>query len=131
MLLNFQAAAAYFMQTLVIVPINPDVLNETQEVNRTDLSDQQLPEFKQPAIKVLPDKGRDAPSPNKDTETSSLSHYPSHTAKVVPSLPFEEAKRSSLLKAPALEVQPEDRRPSFGRPIPINSLTVKKFHGKK
>lgn len=121
MLLNFQAAAAYFMQTLVIIPVDPEALEDSSAaIHPTDASELNLGTFKQPNLKV---SHLDAPSPSKDTELSSASLF-SHPAKQAPAAP-------KVFKQVKPEVQPEDNRPTFGRPVPINSLTVKKFHPTK
>lgn len=118
LLLNFQAAAAFFMQTLVIIPVDLEALEDSSAaIHPTDVSETNLGSFKQADLKI---SRLDAPSPNKDTDLSSATLF-SPSAKQAPIKP-------QVLKPAKPEVQPEDNRPTFGRPVPINSLTVKKFH---
>lgn len=101
------------MQTLVIIPVDPEALEDSSAaIHPTDVSEAHLGPFKQADLKA---SRLDAPSPNKDTDLSSASL-------------FSSPAKPQGLKPVRLEAQPEDIRPAFGRPVPINSLTVKKFH---
>ena len=106
------------MQTLVIIPVDPEALEDSAVVQPTNESDQ-LSAFKQSDLKLH--------SPNKETELSSSSFISQSPAPQKSTPPL----RPTPLLRPSAQQPPDETRPTFGRPVPVNSLTVKKFHPMK